>query len=81
MTVSDRIRVQNVRVLSDNYATLKTTTFEWRRADGEWQTQHRETYDRGNAATLLPYNLAQRTRGAGAAVSLSGLSSMATTIC
>jgi nudix-type nucleoside diphosphatase (YffH/AdpP family) len=61
MTVSDRIRIQDVRVLSDNYATLKTTTFEWRRANGEWQTQHRETYDRGNAATLLPYNLAQRS--------------------
>jgi nudix-type nucleoside diphosphatase (YffH/AdpP family) len=61
MSVSDRIRVQNVRVLSDNYATLKTTTFEWRRADGKWQTQHCETYDRGNAATLLPYNLTQRT--------------------
>jgi nudix-type nucleoside diphosphatase (YffH/AdpP family) len=61
MTVSDRIRVQNVRLLSDNHYTLKTTTFEWRRADGKWQTQHRETYDRGNAATLLPYNLAQRT--------------------
>jgi nudix-type nucleoside diphosphatase (YffH/AdpP family) len=61
MTVSDRIRVQNVRVLSDNHYTLKTTTFAWRRANGEWQTQHRETYDRGNGATLLPYNLAQRT--------------------
>jgi len=61
MTVADRIRVQNVRVLSDNHYTLKSTTFEWRRADGEWQTQHRETYDRGNGATLLPYNLAQRT--------------------
>jgi nudix-type nucleoside diphosphatase (YffH/AdpP family) len=60
MTVSDRIRVQNVRLLSDNHYTLKTTTFEWRRADGKWQTQHRETYDRGDAATLLPYNLAQR---------------------
>ena len=61
MTVADRIRVQNVRVLSDNHYTLKSTTFEWRRADGEWQTQHRETYDRGNGATLLPYNLAQGT--------------------
>jgi len=61
MTVSDRIRVKNVRVLSDNYATLKDTTFEWRRANGEWQTQRRETYDRGNGATLLPYNRAQRT--------------------
>ena len=61
MTVSDRIRVKNVRVLSDNCATLKDTTFEWRRANGEWQTQTRETFDRGNAATLLPYNLKQRT--------------------
>ena len=61
MTVSDRIRVKDVRVLSSNYATLKDTTFEWRRANGEWQTQTRETFDRGNAATLLPYNLMQRT--------------------
>src|SRR6201985_2301613 len=61
MTVSDRIRVQNVRVLSDNHYTLKTTTFEWRRGNGQWQTQHRESYDRGNGATLLPYNLARRT--------------------
>src|SRR5450432_1922577 len=61
MTVSDRVRVQNVRVLSDNHYILKTTMFEWRRNSGEWQTQHRETYDRGNGATLLPYNLAQRT--------------------
>lgn len=61
MTISDRIRVHNVRLLSDNHYTLKSTTFEWRRADGEWQTQARESYDRGNAATLLPYNLVQRT--------------------
>ena len=61
MTVSDRIRVHNVRVLSDNHYTLKTTTFEWRRGNGEWQVQHRESYDRGNGATLLPYNLARRT--------------------
>jgi nudix-type nucleoside diphosphatase (YffH/AdpP family) len=61
MTVSDRIRIHDVRLLSDNRYTLKTTTFEWRRANGEWQTQARETYDRGNGATLLPYNLAQRS--------------------
>jgi nudix-type nucleoside diphosphatase (YffH/AdpP family) len=61
MTISDRIRVKDVRLLSDNHYTLKTTTFEWRRASGEWQTQHRETYDRGNGATLLPYNHKRRT--------------------
>jgi nudix-type nucleoside diphosphatase (YffH/AdpP family) len=61
MTISDRIRVQQTRLLSDNRYILKTTTFEWRRADGAWQTQHRETYDRGNGATILPYHLAART--------------------
>ncbi|HEY3791236.1 MAG TPA: NUDIX domain-containing protein [Bradyrhizobium sp.] len=61
MSVSNRIRVQNVHVLSDDYGVLKTTTFDWRRGDGEWQTQRRETYQRGNGATLLPYNLAQRS--------------------
>lgn len=61
MTVSDRIRIKDVRLLSDNHYVLKTTTFQYRRGNGEWQTQHRETYDRGNGAVLLPYNLAQRT--------------------
>src|ERR1700733_14424823 len=61
MTVSDRVRVQNVRVLSDNSPTLKETTFEWRRANGEWQPQQREPFDRGDAPTLLPYHLARRT--------------------
>jgi nudix-type nucleoside diphosphatase (YffH/AdpP family) len=61
MTISDRIRVKEVRVLSDEHYTLKSETFEWRRADGEWQTQRREIFDRGNGATLLPYNLKRRT--------------------
>jgi nudix-type nucleoside diphosphatase (YffH/AdpP family) len=61
MTISDRIRVKEVRLLSDNYAVLKTTTLDYRRANGEWQTQRRETYDRGNGATLLPYHRTQRT--------------------
>ena len=61
MSVSDRIRVRDVRLLSDNWYVLKATTFDWRRGDGTWQTQSRETYDRGNGAALLAYNLAART--------------------
>lgn len=61
MTLQDRVRVHEVTLLSDHWYTLKTTAFDWRRSDGEWQRMHRETYDRGNGATLLPYNLAQRT--------------------
>lgn len=61
MTIHDRVRVHEVTLLSDNWYTLKTTAFDWRRNDGQWQRMHRETYDRGNGATLLPCNLAQRT--------------------
>lgn len=61
MTISDRIRVKNVRLLSDDHHVLKATTYEWRRSNGEWQSLERETYDRGNAAALLLYNLAQRS--------------------
>jgi nudix-type nucleoside diphosphatase (YffH/AdpP family) len=61
MSVSDRVRVKDVRVLSDKKYLLKATTFEWRRDNGEWQTQVREVYDRGNGATLLPYNRKQHT--------------------
>jgi nudix-type nucleoside diphosphatase (YffH/AdpP family) len=61
MSVSDRIRVQEVRLLSDHYGKLTTTNLQWRRDDGTWQTQHREVYDRGNAAAILPYHLGSRS--------------------
>ncbi|NRF66000.1 NUDIX domain-containing protein [Aquincola sp. S2] len=61
MSVQDRVRVKDVRLLSDNWYTLKTTTFDWRRSDGRWQECKRETYDRGNGAVLLLYNRARRT--------------------
>jgi nudix-type nucleoside diphosphatase (YffH/AdpP family) len=61
MTISDRVRVKDVRVLSNARYLLKSTTFDYRRGDGEWQTQTREVFDRGNAATLLPYNLTDGT--------------------
>jgi nudix-type nucleoside diphosphatase (YffH/AdpP family) len=61
MTISDRVRIKDERVLSNARYLLKNITFDYRRGNGEWQTQSREVYDRGNAATLLPYNLALRT--------------------
>jgi nudix-type nucleoside diphosphatase (YffH/AdpP family) len=60
VTVSDRIRIKDERVLSKNYGTLKSTTIEWRRNDGKWQTMTRDVFDRGNAAAILPYNLNRR---------------------
>ncbi|WP_395703481.1 NUDIX domain-containing protein [Aquabacterium sp.] len=61
MSVQHRVRVREVRLLSDNWYTLKTTTFDWQRSDGRWQECKRETYDRGNGAVLLLYNRARRT--------------------
>jgi nudix-type nucleoside diphosphatase (YffH/AdpP family) len=61
MSISDRIRIKDVRLLSDSYGKLNSTTLDWRRGDGEWHTQERESYDRGDAATILPYNLVRRT--------------------
>jgi nudix-type nucleoside diphosphatase (YffH/AdpP family) len=60
MSISDRVRVKGERILSHEYHVLKAVTFDFRRGDGVWQTQNREVFDRGNAATLLPYNLANR---------------------
>ena len=61
MSISDRVRVKNVRVLSDEHYTLKSATFEWRRADGECQTLTREIFERDDAAALLAYDPVQRT--------------------
>jgi nudix-type nucleoside diphosphatase (YffH/AdpP family) len=57
---AERVRVIQSQVLSDDWYLLKKTTFDFRRADGSWQRQQRETYDRGNGATLLLYHLALR---------------------
>jgi nudix-type nucleoside diphosphatase (YffH/AdpP family) len=56
-----RVRVIDERTLSDNWYVLKTTTFDFLRADGTWQRQHRETYDRGNGAVLLLYDRVRET--------------------
>ena len=50
--------VRDVEVTSDGWHVLRRTTFDYRRADGTWTTQQRETYDRGNGATILLYDLA-----------------------
>ncbi|ALL66233.1 GDP-mannose pyrophosphatase YffH [Paraburkholderia caribensis MBA4] len=58
---ADRVRIVDVQVLSDDWYVLKKTAFDYRRADGSWQRQSRETYDRGNGATLLLYDPRRRT--------------------
>ena len=61
MSIAPRIRVEEVEVLSDDWFVLKKTTFAFLRSDGTWQRQSRETYDRGNGATILLYDPRRRT--------------------
>ena len=61
MNVSDRVRIKNIHALSERHYRLNDVEFDYRRGDGEWQTQKREVFDRGHAAALLAYNLANRT--------------------
>src|SRR5215475_8407945 len=61
LPIAERVRVQKVQTLSDDWYVLKKTTFDFLRSDGTWQRQIRETYDRGNGATLLLFNRERRT--------------------
>ena len=56
-----RVRVVEERLLSDDWYVLKKTTFEYRCRDGRWERQSRETYDRGNGAVLLLFNVDRST--------------------
>jgi nudix-type nucleoside diphosphatase (YffH/AdpP family) len=60
MSVAERVHVREERLLSDHWYVLKTTRFDFLRRDGQWQTQQRETYDRGNGAAILLYDLGRR---------------------
>lgn len=51
-----KIKITKNEILSDNWFTLKKVTYEYQKEDGDWQTQIREVYDRGNGASILLYN-------------------------
>jgi nudix-type nucleoside diphosphatase (YffH/AdpP family) len=53
METKDRVRILDTTVLSDDWYVLRKVTFDFLRRDGTWQRQSRETYDRGNGATIL----------------------------
>ena len=57
----DPIRNRRTEILSDDWAVLTRHTFEYRRRDGRWETQVRQTYDRGDGAAILPFDPARGT--------------------
>ena len=55
--------IKNIRkeLLSDNWYTLNKFTFDFKLKNGNWVTQVRESYDRGNGAAILLYNTEKQT--------------------
>lgn len=53
--------VRDVELLAAGWHVLRRTTFDYRDSRGRWSTQQRETYDRGNGATILLHDVERRT--------------------
>jgi nudix-type nucleoside diphosphatase (YffH/AdpP family) len=61
LTGNPDVVVRDVELLASGWHVLRRTTLERRRPDGSWTVEQRETYDRGNGATLLLYDVDRRT--------------------
>ena len=56
---SARVKLREMKILSDRYYTLHLASFDFLRGDGTWQHQERESYDIGDAAAVLPIDRAR----------------------
>ena len=61
LTGNPDVVVREVELLAAAWHVLRRTTYDYRRADGTWTREQRETYDRGNGATILLYDTTRRT--------------------
>lgn len=59
--MNGKVNIIDTEILSNNWYTLKKVTYQIYKTNGEWETQKREAYDRGNGATILLYNTEQKT--------------------
>ncbi len=59
--MEDRVKILKKEILSDNWYVLHKITYQYQLKNGEWLTQSREAYDRGNGAVILLYSPQQRT--------------------
>jgi GDP-mannose pyrophosphatase NudK len=59
--MNERVKILKTEILSNNWYTLRKITYDFQRKDGQWVTQNREAYDRGNGSTILLYNKERKT--------------------
>ena len=61
LTRNPDIVVRDVELLASGWHVLRRTTYEHRHRAGHWTTEQRETYDRGNGATILLHDVTRGT--------------------
>ncbi|MFW3172053.1 NUDIX domain-containing protein [Geodermatophilus sp. CPCC 206100] len=61
LTGNPDVLVTDVELVASAWHVLRRTTFRYRHRDGRWTTEQRETYDRGNGATILLHDVARGT--------------------
>lgn len=60
-SMKNKVSIIDNEVVAENWATLRKITFQLLNGKGQWETQIREAYDRGNGAAILLYNRNKRT--------------------
>jgi len=59
--VASTIRVKSIDTVYNGWAKVKRAVIDYRRRDGRWEEQTRELYDRGDGATIIPFDPARGT--------------------
>lgn len=59
--MNTNISILENEIVAKNWATVRKITYRILKANGSWETQIREAYDRGNGAAILLYNREKRT--------------------
>jgi nudix-type nucleoside diphosphatase (YffH/AdpP family) len=61
LTGNPGVVIRDVELIASAWHVLRRTTYDYRRQDGSWTREQRETYDRGDGATILLYDPLRRT--------------------
>lgn len=59
--MSHEVKDLEIETLFDSWSKLKRVKYQYLNAEGKWESQQREVYDRGNGAVILLYNKEHQT--------------------
>ena len=58
---NQKVKIIAIKNLSNSYYKLDKVDFEYQTKNGNWQSQSRESYNRGDGAAILLYNSTKKT--------------------